>query len=1288
MVLLFTASALAAPKPAQTDPEWYLRQDTWQETVRQSREALARYRKANPNSVLPGAPQGVTFSAWHAIGPFAPPAGKDGFEFAYPPEQEVDFSKRYDGHSWKREHRPDGYRHGDIDLPNYSSMYLCRTVTAQAPTKVTVYVGCDDRAKVWLNGKQLLTVMRPSNGTAVELPLTKGENRLLAKIYNVTGGKAYSFSLTPKTKGGRREDASPEAMLWALVARDFRDPADQRQIRWEQEDGIWDAEWSAGDMRTLAKRYAAATRKQEALDTEATELAGKVTDADGLDDTREVYYRSRKIEETMARIGGLDFAPLRRAITDLTATFGKRYPQGSRYLARLDSLEKLREAGLHEGIAGVDKLIRVGDEFDTFRTEALLANPLLDFDRLLLIKRRGNLGLPQNWQGNCVMRGGFDNEIAVLSPVSPDGELTTLYRPESSRFVGDVDLHWDAERLLFSMPVENKRYEVFEIGVGGAGLRQVTPSEPDIDNYDACYLPDDRIIYDSTSCFQGVPCVGGGSQVANLHIMNPDGTGIRRLCFDQDHDWCPTVTNDGRVMFTRWEYSDTPHYFTRVVMRMNPDGTNQMALYGSNSYWPNSTFYARPIPDHPSKFVGIISGHHGVPRMGELIIFDPALGQHEADGVVQRIPGYGQKVEPIIRDQLVNSSWPRFLHPYPLSEKYFLTACQLNAESPWGIYLVDVFDNIVPICVEPGVAMLEPVPLRKTQRPRVIPDRIDTRRKDAVVHLSDVYMGGGLAGVPRGTVKQLRLFAFDYGYHGLANHTYIGIEGPWDVHRILGTANVESDGSSAFRIPANTPIAVQPLDADGKALQLMRSWFVAMPGENLSCVGCHERTTDAPPTQQTLAAGKSPQTIQAWFGPERGFSFDREVQPMLDRYCVGCHNGDTYRGQKLSDLRQDNTPTFSRAYQVLQKYVRRPGPESDYHMFPPAEYHADTSPLVQLLAKGHYGVRLPREAYERLYTWIDLNVPYFGTWHEFRQIPNGQRERRQELRKLYAGIDEDYEDIFELPSEPIQPILFEPPQPTKAVAVECPNWPFDDGDAQRRQGVDRERKITLNVTGEKPLELTLVRIPAGEFVMGDATGAADEGPPCRVALERPFWIAKTVITNEQFNSFDPAHDSRYLDRKGKDHSNRGTPLNQPGQPVVRVSWDQAMAFCEWLSERTGRRFTMPTEAQWEYACRAGAPPEQGGNGRAWGVDAMPGSVLEWTRSDYRPYPYAADDGRNDAAREGRKVVRGAGAINLPATRRDTYRLSYPWWQGVWNVGLRVVCEDENPTPVVEVLAAQ
>jgi hypothetical protein len=715
---------------------------------------------------------------------------------------------------------------------------------------------------------------------------------------------------------------------------------------------------------------------------------------------------------------------------------------------------------------------------------------------------------------------------------------------------------------------------------------------------------------------------------------------------------------------------------------MNPDGTNQTALYGSNSYWPNSTFYARTIPEHPSKFVGVISGHHGVPRMGELIVFDPALGQHEADGAVQRIPGYGKKVEPIIRDQLVNDSWPRFLHPFPLSEKYFLAACQPDADSPWGIYLVDVFDNLLPICVEPGVAMLEPVPLRTTKRPPVIPERIDTRRKDAVVSLSDVYAGGGLKGVARGTVKELRLFAFDYGYQGLANHTYIGIEGPWDVHRILGTVKVEADGSSVFRVPANTPIAVQPLDGDGKALQLMRSWFVAMPGETISCVGCHEKTTDAPPTDGTFASKKPPQTIRPWFGPARGFSFDREVQPVLDKYCVGCHRGEPYDGQKLSDLRQDNVQTFSRAYSVLQQYIRRPGPESDYHMFPPAEYHADTSPLVQMLAKGHHAVKLDSEASERLYTWIDLNVPYYGTWGEFRAIPNGQRQRRVEVRQLYEGISLDYEDIPELPAKPftkpIEPMISPPPKPVKTVAVECPGWPFDDAEARRRQGEDRERTITLGMLGDRPVQITLVRIAAGEFVMGDAAGSADESPPCRSKIERPFWIANTVVTNEQFNLFDPAHDSRYLDRDGKDQSDRGTPLNHPGQPVIRVSWERAMAFCRWLSNRTGHRYSLPTEAQWEFTCRGGAPADQGG-GRTWGIDGMPGKVAEWTRTTYRPYPYLPGDGRDDGSHQGRKVVRGANAIGMSAGRRDTYRLSYHWWQGVWDVGFRVICEDENPT---------
>ena len=104
--------------------------------------------------------------------------------------------------------------------------------------------------------------------------------------------------------------------------------------------------------------------------------------------------------------------------------------------------------------------------------------------------------------------------------------------------------------------------------------------------------------------------------------------------------------NNGRVMYTRWEYTDLTHYYSRIVMNMNPDGTEQKALYGSGSMFPNSTFDIQPLPGHGSAFVGIISGHHGIARSGRLIVFDPAKARKGAAGMVQEIP---YRNRPIVR---------------------------------------------------------------------------------------------------------------------------------------------------------------------------------------------------------------------------------------------------------------------------------------------------------------------------------------------------------------------------------------------------------------------------------------------------------------------------------------------------------------------------------------------------------------------------------------------------------------------------------------------------------------
>ena len=164
---------------------------------------------------------------------------------------------------------------------------------------------------------------------------------------------------------------------------------------------------------------------------------------------------------------------------------------------------------------------------------------------------------------------------------------------------------------------------------------------------------------------------------------------------------------DGRALYLRWEYSGLAHFVSRILFTMNPDGTGQRQYLGGGDYWPNAVFYARPCPGDPGKTIGIVTGHHGVKRMGELVLFDRNRPGKGVSSAVQRIPGYGKKVESVILDELVDESWPKFLHPYPLSRDLHLAAVQLNRADKYGIYLVDTFDNFVLLHEEPGWAMLE-----------------------------------------------------------------------------------------------------------------------------------------------------------------------------------------------------------------------------------------------------------------------------------------------------------------------------------------------------------------------------------------------------------------------------------------------------------------------------------------------------------------------------------------------------------------------------------------------------
>ena len=1089
---------------------------------------------------------------------------------------------------------------------------------------------------------------------------------------------------------------------------------------------------------------------------------------------------SDSFSKALNELERVNVVALPRAIRDLMKTFPIEYTNGENYLRVFDTYEK-RLSDIKDALRQKDKnALRQAEEIITFQRKVLLSNPLLNFDRLLLIKRkplddprraRGDrendkglgkfLGLPQqsSWQLHTMPdTDGWDNEICVLSPVGPGGDISTLYRPSGGRLVNEMDLYSDADRLMFSMPDHRKLWQVFEIRIDGTDLRQISPDDQaDVHNFDSCYLPNDKIAFISTAPFQGVPC-NASVNVGMTYLMDADGKNIRQICFEQDHNFCPTVMNDGRILYLRWEYTDIPHVWARFLFTMNPDGTSQREFYGSGGYWPNAIFFARPIPDHPTKVVGIVTGHH-VGRVGELVVFDPVLGRTSTEGVVQRIPGYGQKIQSIIEDKLTLDSWPKFLHPWPLSEKYFLVSCKPQPDDLWGIYLVDVFDNIVLVKEIEDYALLEPIPLRKTRRPPVIVDRVDLNQKDALVYLEDIYAGPGLKGVPHGSVEKLRLFTYQFAYHKIAgiNHR-VGTDGPWEPKRVLGTVPVEKDGSAFFRVPANMPISIQPLDKQGRALQLMRSWMTAMPGENVSCVGCHEKQNSVPLNKLTVASRKKPAEIRLWHGPVRGFSFQREVQPVLDKYCISCHHDrvdgvepDLRRDQGRFFVYRNGRPkpdvvsnvlqeelvkkyggVFPPSYIALRRLVRVGGLESDLRLLAPGEFHARTSELIQMLEKGHYGVQLDEEAWERIYTWIDLNAPCHGTWCEVvgvEKIRNDHR-RRLALRRIYGGDITDPEVYPLVDTKPAKSVHPRREPQDKPAPMTLQGWPFDVRTAQVSQAGTEQRHRSI-IMG-KGIKLDLVYIPAGEFLMGCLHGESDEKPLTHVRIKKPFWMGRFEVTNEQYAQFNPHHDSKY-EHKGSWMFNEwdlGWPLNQPKQPVVRVSWGEAVAFCRWLSNKAGEKVTLPTEAQWEWACRAGTdtPLSYGdldtdfsefGNmadvtmrelaydardqyspdlvprddrsddgflvtaevgsfrPNRWGLHDVHGNAWEWTRSRYAPYPYTSDDGRNDMNTTGRKVVRGGSWYDRPKRCRSAFRLNYPSWQKVYNVGFRVIIEIDD-----------
>jgi len=962
-------------------------------------------------------------------------------------------------------------------------------------------------------------------------------------------------------------------------------------------------------------------------------------------------------------------------------------------------------------------------------------------------------------QASLVAYSGFNADVPT--------ERKVIDHPAGT--IHAVDLEFGGERILYVAPDANfgHRWRLFETDVKGSLPKVVMPTNFIHEAADCCWLPDGRIVFTSDAAEQGLPCETGRVRMSNSYRLDPQSGVVERLTYDQDSNWYPSVLNDGRVLYVRWEYCDLPHFFSRVMMTMNPDGTRQMGFYGSNDYWPNHFGSPLAIPGDNGKFVCVATGHH-TPKSGRLVLFDAERASAGAKGAIQMIPGWGKPIEERIEDYLYGGHFPRFLQPFPLGSspadgagKFFLAAMKASPNSLWGIYLVDVFDNLTLLAEVEGWCLNEPIAIRAKKRPPAIPDKRRVNVPYATIYCGDLYQGEGLKGVPKGTVKEARIFAYHYAFNKSGGHEAVGLESSWDIKYVLGTVPVTEDGGILFEAPVNTPISIQPLDQNGCALQLMRSWTVGMPGEYVSCVGCHEKpSVAARPLKMVMRA---PSKIKPPEGREkpRTWSFLREIQPILQRRCSGCHNQDAdklvaerkpdYQGVQVFassehgpflkgdkpnfaditpvalqcksgggsrqggvDVHADNKDTdwsgaWAKSYVELSAYVRRPGPESDYKLFNPMEYHANTSPLVQLLKAGHHGVELTDDEWRRIYTWIDLNAPFWGTWNDMAEWFRKRGDRG------WAGSGRNHNEQLKLIAESHKRRQY-------GESRFQGFWDPKNDPELDRYGFEQARKDLAKIQFESPKAngkcATLnakCKAVDPKTVAGYGMRMELEVPGGKLAfrrVEQGLWMCEGELPLQNYLAFKPDHYNGVIDWVGKDHQNEGERVLRGDQSVIRVSFDEAKEYAKWLSTKTGLKLRLPTEAEWECAARAGRTGDYAWDGEMANfakvanlsdvsVGRLPnqfnifnyhlrfegandGEMIVASAVNHRYQPNAAGlydmIGNVEEWCEGAKgeaIARGAAFDILP--HRATYgrRNQYLNWQRVYNVGIRLVLEQSR-----------
>lgn len=719
-------------------------------------------------------------------------------------------------------------------------------------------------------------------------------------------------------------------------------------------------------------------------------------------------------------------------------------------------------------------------ELCRIRRAISFTNPLLNFDKITFLTHFGQrqakgevhivdqyLGFNARPEGEPYILNNPFSDNPTAQPLLQNTSLANGSRKgeklETGSFIS-LELSYDAKKLYFawtqaiSTPMVDKPelwegqqatlndikqrpasyhhyfwapdrvYQIYSLDLEKGNLNQLT--EGNYNNYDPCELPSGRLAYISESVGGNQRCGARWISSGTLHSMKADGSDQFPISWHETNEWQPSVTNEGYIAYTRWDYVDRDNIGAHHLWTCYPDGRDPRSPHGNyalaREHRPNAEFSFRAIPKS-RKLVAIATAHHGV-CYGSLILVDPSVPDDKMMSQVKRItpealfseseiePGYPYP----IGQASCNFVAEYYGTPWPLSEDFYLCVYARDRAN-YGIYLVDSFGNRELIWKDSKVPCLDPIPLQARAKPPVIPEMttqsIDNRPdntsapEEGKVVILNVY--DTETPLPKDTkakwIRVVNIFPKSTTY---ADYPNIGAGQESLARGSLGIAPVYEDGSACFNMPVGTNVYFQLLDENKQAIHSMRSSTYIHAGETLSCIGCHENKSAAPVNSggnTPMALKNKPSPLQVEPTGSYPLSFPRLVQPVLDKNCVSCHakkpkapplDGNTFHLVKNKDgveEKQSVPHGWSNAFNSLHRmgWTRHGGnqnhlSDNKYSFSIAGDVGAKASQLLPFLLKGHHDVKLNTEELQRITLWMDLNTNFFGDYKDTEQQATGK----------------------------------------------------------------------------------------------------------------------------------------------------------------------------------------------------------------------------------------------------------------------------------------------------------